>query len=296
MRFLDMFGGIGGFRLGLENASKEFECISYIEIDKYAIGVYNYNFKEENETIDARYIKTAKIPEFDLLCAGFPCQSFSSIGKRKGFADPRGTLFFEIMRIVQAKKPSYLLLENVKGLCSHNAGVTLATIFHYLQKVGYDAQWLVIDSRSFGLPQKRERIFILANLRAKSCPKILSIYKSDAPFDHSPLRSFEKEIDKTERNEINIIFKPFSGFFYNESPCLTTKNNIYVINLNRLNSRSLTPLEWERLQGFPDDWTKYAYLDAQTTLLSDTRRYKLLGNSVSIPVIQAIAHLLIAGL
>ena len=170
IRFIDMFAGIGGFRSGLE-AVGGFECIGYCEIDKYAKQAYSAIYETEGELYfdDARTIEPESLPDIDLICGGFPCQSFSIAGKRGGFADARGTLFFEIARIAAVKRPAYLLLENVPGLLSHDKGRTFATILGTLSELGYDVAWQVLNSADFGVPQSRKRVYIVGYLRER-CP------------------------------------------------------------------------------------------------------------------------------
>ena len=149
-----MFAGIGGFRAGLTRAGG-FQCVGHCEIDKYANASYCAIYepgKEERYYPDARNIDPADLPDFDLLCGGFPCQAFSNAGLRRGFADARGTLFFEIARLAQAKRPSYLLLENVPGLLSHDHGKTFAVILSTLDDLGYHVEWTVLNSKYFGVP------------------------------------------------------------------------------------------------------------------------------------------------
>ena len=147
IRFFDIFAGIGGFRSGLERAGG-FECVGYCEVDKYAKQAYEalYDTSKEVYYDDARTIDPETMPDFDLICGGFPCQSFSQAGLRKGFGDPRGTLFFEIARIAAVKRPKYLLLENVPGLLSHDKGRTFAAILGSLDELGYDVTWQVLNS------------------------------------------------------------------------------------------------------------------------------------------------------
>lgn len=162
IRFFDMFAGIGGFRSGL-TAVGGFECIGHCEIDKYANQAYcaMYETRGEYYCADAKKINPEEMPNLDLICAGFPCQSFSVAGKRLGFADTRGTLFFEVARIAEAKRPAFLLLENVPGLLSHDGGRTLNTIFSALVELGYNLEWCVLNSKYFGVPQQRRRLFIV---------------------------------------------------------------------------------------------------------------------------------------
>ncbi len=170
-----MFAGIGGFRSGLE-AIGGFECIGYCEIDKYAKQAYEamYDTRGELYFDDARKIVPEQLPDFDLLLGGFPCQSFSIAGARKGFDDTRGTLFFEIARIAAVKKPRYLFLENVPGLLNHDSGRTFETILHTLDDLGYDVCWQVLNSKNFGVPQSRNRVFIIGYLRGQCAGEVLS--------------------------------------------------------------------------------------------------------------------------
>ena len=158
LTFLDLFSGIGGFKIGLERAG--FESIGYCDNDEYANKLYSAYFNTEKELFfnDIRTIDTSKLPNFDILCAGFPCQSFSIAGKRRGFEDTRGTMFFEVARILKDKRPRYFILENVKGLLNHNGGETFKTIIKVLTDLGYNLQWQLLNSKFFGVPQNRERV------------------------------------------------------------------------------------------------------------------------------------------
>lgn len=175
IRYLDMFAGIGGFRSGLERLGG-FECIGFCEIDKYAKKSYEamYDTKGELYFNDARKIKPEELPDIDLITGGFPCQSFSIAGQRKGFEDTRGTLFFEIARIAAVKKPKYLFLENVPGLLNHDSGRTFETIIHTLDELGYDVCWQVLNSKNFRVPQSRNRVFIIGYLRGQCAGEVLS--------------------------------------------------------------------------------------------------------------------------
>lgn len=181
IKYLDMFAGIGGFRSGLEKIGG-FECIGYCEIDKYAKQSYEamYDTKGELYFNDARKINPKELPDIDLITGGFPCQSFSIAGRRKGFEDTRGTLFFEIARIASAKKPKYLFLENVPGLLSHDRGRTFKTILSSLDELGYDVTWQVLNSKDFGVPQSRKRLYIVGFFRAKCAGQILSFKEANS--------------------------------------------------------------------------------------------------------------------
>lgn len=180
IRFFDMFAGIGGFRSGLE-AVGGFECIGHCEIDPYPNKAYNAIFDTRGEYYcdDARKINLVEMPDFDLVCAGFPCQSFSVAGKRLGFEDTRGTLFFEVARLLKAKRPAFFLLENVVGLLSHDGGRTLETIFSALVEVGYHFEWCVLDSRYY-VPQQRKRLYIVGYLDGRCAGEIFPLASRDA--------------------------------------------------------------------------------------------------------------------
>lgn len=182
IRYFDMFAGVGGFRAGLDRAGG-FQCVGHCEIDKYADASYRaiHNIrKEEVYHADARSIHPEQLPDFDLLCGGFPCQAFSMAGKRKGFEDARGTLFFELARVAEAKRPAYLFLENVPGLLSHDGGRTFAAILSTLYDMGYHVEWTVLNSKHFRVPQSRKRLFLIGYLDPRCAGKILPVFGADA--------------------------------------------------------------------------------------------------------------------
>lgn len=170
MKFLDLFAGIGGFRLGMESAGHE--CIGFCEIDKYARESYKaiHNTEGEIELHDITTVSNESVRGFgsvDIICGGFPCQAFSIAGHRRGFEDTRGTLFFEICRFASILRPKYLFLENVRGLLNHDGGATFETIIRTLDGLGYDVEWQVLNSKNFGVPQNRERVFIIGHFRGQ---------------------------------------------------------------------------------------------------------------------------------
>ena len=178
MKFLDLFAGIGGFRLGMESAGHE--CIGFCEIDKFARESYKaiHDTKGEIElhditTVTDEFIRG--IRGVDIICGGFPCQAFSIAGNRRGFEDTRGTLFFEIARFASILRPKYLFLENVKGLLNHQKGDTFETMLRALDELGYDVEWQVLNSKNFGVPQNRERVFIIGHLRGERTRRIFPI-------------------------------------------------------------------------------------------------------------------------
>ncbi|MDU6444693.1 MAG: DNA cytosine methyltransferase, partial [Streptococcus sp.] len=188
MDFLDLFAGIGGFRMGLERL--EHHCVGFCEIDKFARASYKaiYHTEGEVEFHDITRVRNEEWRQFrgkvDLICGGFPCQAFSIAGKRRGFLDEtRGTLFFEIARAAKEIRPPLLLLENVKGLLSHDKGRTFRTILSTLDELGYDAEWQVLNSKDFGVPQNRERVFLIGHLRGAGTRKVFPIGQESTIFD-----------------------------------------------------------------------------------------------------------------
>ena len=304
MKFFDLFAGIGGFRVGLE--AHGHECIGSCEIDKYARKIYARNFGHEPKYKDVRELDPKDLPEFDILCAGFPCQSFSIVGNRKGFEDKRGNLFFEITRLAKEKRPSILLLENVKGLLSHEKGKTFRIILQELDELGYDVEWQLLNSKYF-VPQSRERIYIIGHLRGSGSRKILPLGKVSKRNDKSrkelyakdecsstltatywkgygggrPMIKEDKKVQMTYRSNTNSNMKERVQD-RDETWTLTSNSNDFTITDDH-RVRKLTPIECERLQGFADDWTKG---------ISDTQRYKCLGNAVTTKVVEYIARYL----
>ena len=190
MKFLELCAGIGGFRQALENLGCE--CVGYSEIDKHAIKLYSAWYNDECNFGDITKIEAEKLPDFELLVGGFPCQAFSVAGKREGFNDTRGTIFFDFARIMKAKKPKFAIFENVKGLLNHDGGKTYETMLRTLDELGYNAQWGILNTKFHGLPQNRERVYIVANLRERSSTKILFERGNDSS-------------DKMERTEQSTI-------------------------------------------------------------------------------------------
>ena len=175
MKFLDLFAGIGGFRLGMESAGHE--CVGFCEIDKFARASYKaiHDTRGEIELHDITAVSDEsirRIGRVDIICGGFPCQAFSIAGNRRGFEDTRGTLFFEIARFASILRPKYLFLENVKGLLNHDGGATFETILGALDELGYNVEWENINSKNFGVPQNRERVFIIGHLRGECTRRV----------------------------------------------------------------------------------------------------------------------------
>ena len=194
MNFLDLFAGIGGFRLGMERAGHT--CIGYCEIDKFSRMSYQaihdtkgeIDYKDNTEVTNEEFRKLKGT--VDVICGGFPCQAFSIAGKQLGFEDARGTLFYEIARATKEIKPRYLFLENVRNLLSHDKGKTFERMLTILDDLGYDAEWQVLNSKNFGVPQNRERVFIIGHLRGECTSRVF------------PIRDNAKQINELPRKRI----------------------------------------------------------------------------------------------
>ena len=313
MKFIDLFAGIGGFRLGMMAAGHE--AVGWCEIDKFAQESYKAIYDTEGEWFhnDITTVQPEGMPEFDCITGGFPCQSFSIAGKRGGFEDTRGTLFFEIMRIARARKPKYLLLENVKGLLNHDGGATFGTIINTMAELGYSVEWQVLNSKDFGVPQNRERVFIVGHLGGFGGGQVFPIKRKNSKTIEQVGRLTEYQNDRIiSVDGINPTISSEGGNYGGHGGALikqkglntTEEGDSYCIDSNyykgtspgNINSgrrtqikhnkriRKLTPKECWRLQGFPD----WAFEKAQK-VNSDTQLYKQAGNSVTVNVIYEIA-------
>jgi DNA (cytosine-5)-methyltransferase 1 len=360
MKVFSTFTGIGGFEVGIHNAylryagqtKKESQVgvdssdtqsqyawqpatfVGYSEIDRYAISVYERHFKGVKNYGDITKINADELPDFDILVGGFPCQAFSIAGKRRGFEDTRGTLFFELARILKAKTPRLFVFENVKGLLNHDSGNTFKTIISAIDELGYDCQWQVLNSKNHGVPQNRERVIIVGHLRGTPRPEVFPIgcdseqvSKTVEVVGTLETDGWEKRFEQIRRVHSTDGISPTiptgtgGGVMTKIQVREATKKGYAEatvgdsINLGQINSttrrgrvgvgvantidtgiqqhtltsdariRRLTPLECERLQGFPDNWTQ---LDAIGGQISDTQRYKMCGNAVTTNVIQAV--------
>ncbi len=320
LKIIDLFAGVGGIRLGVQKAAAELglgiNCVFTSEYDKKACETYSKNYPQDGHDPfnDITLQNEKDIPKFDILLAGFPCQAFSIAGRRGGFEDTRGTLFFDVARIIKEHQPQAFLLENVKGLTNHRGGKTLETILNVLREdLGYEStQYKVLNAKHFGVPQNRERIYIVG---FKNC---------GGGFEYPK----EGEVDQTigdiiEEKEVSVKYylsetyvetlkkhrarheAKGNGFGYEIKDYDKIANAIVVGGMgkernlvidkrlsdatpvthikgevNKLGIRKMTPVEWERLQGFPDNWTAG---------VADVHRYKQMGNSVAVPVIEAVA-------
>lgn len=300
IKIVDLFAGIGGIRRGFENAigKKNIECVMSSEWDKYAVETYLANYPNESIKGDITEIEVDEVPDHDILMAGFPCQPFSQAGLNKGFEDTRGTLFFDILRILKHKKPKCFILENVKRLKTHDKGRTLETIICSLKDIGYNNIHIdVLNSKDFGLPQNRQRIFIVGFLNEdvdfnfpKSINKKTSVGSIlDEVVDEKYTISDKLWAGHKRRKENNkLMGKGFGyGIFDKDSSYTNTISARYykdgseiLIRQKNKNPRKITPREAARLQGFADSFI---------IPVSDVVAYKQFGNSVSINVIEEIA-------
>ncbi|MGP1406397.1 DNA cytosine methyltransferase [Filifactor alocis] len=314
---IDLFAGIGGIRLGFDQAFKDdIKTVFVSEWDEKAVETYKANFNDSVDVVgDITKIDEKEIPEHDILLAGFPCQAFSLAGHKRGFKDARGTLFFDVARIIKEHKPKIVFCENVKNLVNHDRGRTFQVIRNILGELGYAVFYQVLNSKDFGVPQNRERIYIVA-------------FRNDiAPSDFV----FPQKTDDTKVIKDIVEEKEVSSKYYLSNAYLTSlkrhkerhvsKGNGFGYEIRELDSvagaivcggmgrernliidkrltdftpvthikgevnreyiRKMTPREWARLQGFPNDFK---------LVVADTHLYKQFGNSVTVPVIRAIAE------
>lgn len=322
IRVVDLFAGVGGIRLGFAQAAKEFgmntECVFSSEIDEWACKTYRKNFPNDNHNpkCDITTVDAKSLPDFDVLLAGFPCQAFSIAGKRGGFDDTRGTLFFDVARIIKEKQPKAFLLENVKGLTNHRSGKTLQVILNTLREdLGYTVFYKVLNAKEYGVAQLRERIYIVGFKNAGDSfdyplplpqeeRKVIRDIIEENPVDaryylstsylaalkahkarHQALgHGFGYEVRSLDDVAGTIVC---GGMGKERNLIVDTRQTDFTIKThikgeyNKEGLRKMTPLEWERLQGFPDNWTAG---------IADVHRYKQMGNSVAVPVIQAVSE------
>lgn len=284
MRFLDFFSGIGGFRLGMEMAGHS--CSGHCEIDPWADKSYRAMHRPSDDewyAEDIRAVGHMDIPEAEVYCFGFPCQSFSIAGSRNGFRRTEGTLFFEIMRLAKERQPKVLFAENVKGLLNHDRGKTFETILEAMGELGYCVEWQLLDSRDFGLAQARERLFIVGHSRRRGSVRPIFPLQAETVRDRMAIKQIGRVPGANREN-------PNSYRIYDTEGAAPTLNCMggggrqpFIIDGGRV--RRLTPKECFRLQGFPDD-----YYERAAGVCSDTQLYKQVGNTVSVPVIYEIAR------
>jgi len=299
-KIIDLFAGIGGTRLGFYQTGRTSVVFSS-EIDPFAAKTYYTNFGEYPNG-DITKIDAKDIPNHDILVGGFPCQAFSQAGLKRGFEDTRGTMFFEIARILKKKQPKAFLLENVKNLISHDNGNTFKVIINTLDELGYKIYTMVFKAKDFGVPQNRERVYIVGFNKEKvknydtfiaptppcTPTKVGDILENNVD-DKYTISECAWNGHKTRKEKNKANGKGFGYSLFNEeSPYTNTLLARYckdgsdiLIEQKGKNPRRLTPREVSRLQGFPEEYI---------IPVSDTQAYKQFGNSVAVPVIHAIAE------
>jgi len=243
-------------------------CIGYSEIDKYAIQIYEKHFKHKNYG-DATTINAAELPDFDLLVGGFPCQAFSIAGKRLGLEDSRGTLFYDIARIAKEKRPQHLLLENVKGLLSHDNGRTFKLIISTFAELGYNLEWQVLNSKNHGVPQNRERVFIIGHSGRCCGRQVFPLEQSSGgnlKYSGGVISSRQKWLE--DGNTFSRNFSQGQRIYSTDGISQTLAGNAGgqggktgLYETEEMRIRRLTPIECERLQGYPDGWTELGLSD-----------------------------------
>ncbi len=299
-KFIDLFAGVGGIRIPFQEFGGD--CVFSSEWDKYSQQTYEANFGHKPQG-DITQIDEKDIPEFDILLGGFPCQAFSIAGKRMGFEDTRGTLFFDVARIIKYHKPKAFLLENVKGLLSHKKGETFEVIKNTLNTLGYKIHYKTLNAKNFGVPQNRERIYIVGfrddleftfpdSLNVKT--RLGDILEKEVDKKHTISdRLWSSHQDRKKRNKEKGWGFGYSLFTEDSEYTSTMSARYYKdgseILLAQKNKapRKITPKEASRLQGFPESFV---------IPVSDTQAYKQFGNSVSVPVIRELAREILSSL
>lgn len=314
LTFVDLFCGVGGIRIGMEKAG--FKCLMSSEINSECCRTYYANFGERPQG-DITKIDEKSIPDHDVLCAGFPCQPFSISGKMQGFEDARGTLFFDICRILSEKKPSVVLLENVKQLVHHDNGKTLKVITDKLNDLGYSVSWRVLNGADYGVPQNRERIIIIGmrgaafdfdKLKEQPRKRLLDVLDKKGNFEYLPQTDYTLLTDCKQQSKSGLIFVGYRNrklrktgvregtvhlsrahkqpnriySVYGSHPTLAAQETTgrYYVLTTEGRVRKLTLNECWRLMGFPETFKKVS---------KPTEQYRQLGNSVCIPMIEAVA-------
>lgn len=295
--FIDLFAGIGGIRIPFQELGGR--CVFTSEWDKFAQKTYFANF-DDRPFGDITQIGTEEIPAHDLLLAGFPCQPFSQAGLKKGFQDTRGTLFFNIAEILNHHRPKAVLLENVKRLRTHDGGNTLQVIIDTLENLGYSVKYQVFNAKDFGVPQNRERIYIVGlqgdvDFEFPEPPKIRTRLGDILQKNVDDKYTISDKLWAGHQRRLREHKAKGFGFGYslfdeNSEYTSTISARYYkdgseiLINQKDKNPRKLTPREAARLQGFPEDFI---------IPVSNGQAYKQFGNSVAVPVIRSIAELMI---
>jgi len=311
LKVCELFCGIGGFRHGLEKASNKFQTVYANELDKWTASIYRHHWNDGSlYEGDIRNVQTRDIQDFDILCGGFPCQPFSTAGKRSEFRDPRGTLIYEIIRFAKEKQPKMLLLENVPGLLNIQRGQTFQTILEALGELGHICEWKVFNSKFFGVPQSRRRVFIIAYPAALEHGGRMFFPIGDRnsmgvkPCQGQVCGTLTAGYGNRHGGDTYLIADYQFGktrIYADTTPTLTArmgtaggKGTMLTTYTTDKRLRKLTPLECERLQSFPDHWTKHGLTaTGEQVEISNTQRYKAVGNAVTTNVITEIGKLIL---
>ena len=270
MKIIDLFSGIGGFSLGFQRAGYQFTEHYFSEIDKHAIANYKHNFPHAKYIGDITTLHRGDFTDIDIITFGSPCQNFSTAGRREGLKGAKSSLIQHAIALIANIRPSVFVWENVKGAFSSNAGTDFWAILKEFTNIGgYTIEWQLLNT-SWLLPQNRERIYLIGHLGGKSIPGVF------------PFGEIAKDSSKKTRNIYDYSRTILRGYKNSTSTgsFIRTKNN---------KIRYLTEIECERLQGFPDNWTQYGNYNGDIKPIARTQRYKLIGNAVTVDIVELIA-------
>ena len=270
MKIIDLFSGIGGFALGFKRAGYQFTEHYFSEIDKHAIANYKHNFPHAKYIGDITTLHRGDFTDIDIITFGSPCQNFSTAGRREGLKGAKSSLIQHAIALIANSRPSVFVWENVKGAFSSNAGTDFWAILKEFTNIGgYTIEWQLLNT-SWLLPQNRERIYLIGHLGGKSIPGVF------------PFGEIAKDSSKKTRNIYDYSRTILRGYKNSSSTgsFIRTKNN---------KIRYLTEIECERLQGFPDNWTQYGDYNGTIKPIAKTQRYKLIGNAVTVDIVELIA-------
>jgi len=277
IKYFDLFAGVGGFSLGIKKANTDynFECVGFSEIDKFCSQVLKHRFPKVKNYGDVQKIDIDKLPDFDILVFGSPCQNLSRGGKQEGIFASRSGLFFNGTEIISRKKPKYFIWENVEGALQSNHGQDFAIVQNTLAETGYTISWQLCNSSIFKSPLQRSRIFITGCIGKESKPKILPITKDDRSLESSCSPSLPV-----------FTASDFKG---------PTKQRAKIVTKDEKGIRAFTPKERERMMSWPDDWTKYGKNDKNEVVeISKTQRIKMTGNGVCAKSVQYVVESLLS--
>ena len=303
MNFLSLFSGVEAASVAWESLG--FKCLGLSEIAPFPSAVLEHRYPQVKNLGDITLLTKEKLYEtinepIQIIIGGSPCQAFSLAGDRKGFEDERGRLMFDFIRIVGEVKPLYVVWENVRGVLSSNGGKDFGTLLGCLVEFGYDLEWRILDTQDFGLPQSRSRVYLVGHLRGTSSELVLSHREGSGGVEtpsskkrgestRTSTGSTKVTKTKTIANGRDIVgclcARDYKGI---GSDCVAMGKVIVETSEEDIRLRRLSPREYERLQGFPDDWTKVPWNGKPADSCPDGHRYKAMGNTMSVPVVRWI--------